>query len=187
MKPTPIRTNPDANHLAEPRFHSFPAPAGPFPGRQAAVKAAEALAREAAARLFPDRTTHRGQTLALVRPPAPPPKAAGAYRRTAEPTPPTPAEILETAWRKRVFETAWAWTERTEQRDGIDLQAGESRVWLPADALDLACLEGYAIREVQPFDGAGGVFPSDGEPEGFPRAELSTPQPQPSPEETVYA
>ena len=184
MKATPIRTNPDTAHTVAAVFATFPPCAETLPNRQAAATRAETLARETAARLFTELDTCLNQPIARVHPPAPPRKPAG---RNVEPPAPTAEELRETAWRKRLYETAAGWTERTDCRIGTALKLDEGRVWLPLAALELACLEGFAIREVQPLDGAGGVFPSCDGRKVFPRAELSPPQPQPSTEETVYA
>ena len=184
MKATPIRTNPDTAHTVAAVFATFPPCAETLPNRQAAATRAETLARETAARLFTERDTCLGQVIARVHPPVPPRKPAG---RNAAPLIPTAEELRETAWRKRLMEAAWVWTRRTDCRMDTALKTSEGQVWLPMAALELACLEGFAVREVQPLDGAGGVFPAGGAPEGFPRAELSTPQPQPSTEEIIYA
>jgi len=183
MEANPTRTNPNAAHAVEPLFATFPPCSQEFPTRQAAAIKAEALAREVAARLFTELDMCLNQPIARVHPPVPPRKPAGRNI----PPPPTAEEVREAAWRKRLFDTAAVWTERTDCRVGTALKLSEGQVWLPVAALELACLEGYAVREVQPFIGAGEVFSFCVGQEVSPRAEFSTPQPQPSTEETVYA
>jgi len=183
MKANQSRTNPEAAHTVEAVFATFPTCAQPFPNRKAAATRAETLARETAGRLFTELDTCLNQPIARVHPPVPPRKPAGRNL----PPPPTAEEVREAAWRKRLYETAWAWTERTDCRPGTALKISEGQAWLPVAALELACLEGYAVREVQPIIGAGEVFPSCSEQKVSPRADFSTPQPQPSTPHPVYA
>ena len=173
MNTNSARLKPEGDHTLETVFPSFTTCAKTFPNRQAAVTQAECLAKDAVNRLFPERRVNQAQALAKV--------LDGA-------DPKSPAQIKEAAWRKRLSVVAADWTERASLRLGSDLSPDDRQPWLPVEVLELACLEGYVIREVRPdFDGAGGVFPSCSEQAGFPRAELSTPQTQPSTKDSVYA